>query len=97
MAINVAFLSINGFNKADVLDYIDAMQSRHIEEFNAAKKQIDDLHKAVNENQRKRELKANLELLNSKLILMEEETTALEYNAGKDALCRRFKTTGRGG
>jgi chromosome segregation ATPase len=71
--------SINGFNKADVLDYIDAMQSRHIEEFNAAKKQIDDLHKAVNEKTSENErLKANLELLNSKLILMEEENNSLK-------------------
>ena len=71
--------SINGFNKADVLDYIDAMQSRHIEEFNAAKKQIDDLHKAVNEKTSENEsLKANLELLNRKLILMEEENNSLK-------------------
>ncbi|MDD2362659.1 MAG: hypothetical protein PHH84_06865 [Oscillospiraceae bacterium] len=80
MAENGSFRNaLNGFNKSDVLEYIDAMQSRYANDSAAIQNQVNELQKTIDEQQaEKNELLSKVEKTESEANFLKEENINLK-------------------
>ena len=87
--------SLGGFHKADVLSYIDAMNSRHEEELNQRAQEIEQLRQAVSAHEAYvAELRQQYDLSTQENAELRQQNEALQQqNEGhhrQEAECRRL-------
>lgn len=74
--------ALNGFNKSDVLEYIDAMQSRYVSDLEVSQRHISDLQNSIHAQQADREnLKNQIERLEGDIAGLQEENEKLKQTA----------------
>jgi DNA repair exonuclease SbcCD ATPase subunit len=74
--------AVKGFNKSDVLEYIDAMKSRYMEDLNLSQKQIDDLQNSLTlQLSENNTIKSSIDQLKAEINQLTEENNRLKQTA----------------